>query len=606
MRINQPVSQREFAFPEGRTLVSVTDLKGRITYCNPAFIEVSGFPRHELLGQPHNLVRHPDMPEDAFRDMWETIQAGLPWTGLVKNRRKNGDHYWVQANATPMMDGDRVTGFLSVRTQPSREQVADAEALYARMRDEAARGRLVTRLHRGAVVREDTLGRVRRLLTPGVTAQLVLAQAVVAMVAFFGSNLPMAAELVLVLLAATASVWFSRQRLVVPMENVLEDANRLASGDLATPVRTGASGLAGKLQQALMQMSVNLRTVVTDTRTEIENVRIAVDEIAAGNHDLSARTESQAGSLEQTAASMEQINSTVKQSADSAAQGARQARDTAEVARRSHEAVQAVADTMSGISASSKRIEEIIQVVEGVAFQTNILALNAAVEAARAGDAGRGFSVVASEVRALAQRTSGAAKEIRTLISASSEQVSKGANQAADARDRMDAALQAVSSVDSTLDHIRTAASEQQTGIAQINEAISHMDSLTQQNAAMVEEIAASASSLRGQVESVENSMRLFRLRPGDHTIAELDAVGLRKASRGEGADAAPAQSLTERLSSKARDAARQADAQHAAKRQALGGPTAPARPAPAPAALPNRAPAPAPAHAGDDDWTSF
>jgi aerotaxis receptor len=609
MRINQPVSQREYAFPEGRTLVSVTDLKGRITYCNPAFIEVSGFPRHELLGQPHNLVRHPDMPEEAFRDMWETIQSGLPWTGLVKNRRKNGDHYWVQANATPMMDGDRITGFLSVRSQPTREQVAAAEALYARMRDEAARGRVVTRLHRGVVTREDTLGRVRHALTPGITAQLVVAQAGVAGVVFVGSNLPLAVEIGLVLAAAAASVWFTRQRLVVPMENVLTDANRLASGDLATPVRTGASGLAGKLQAALNQMSMNLRTVVTDTRSEIESVRVAVDEIAAGNHDLSARTESQAGSLEQTAASMEQINSTVKQSADSAAQGARQARDTAEVARRSHEAVQAVADTMSGISASSKRIEEIIQVVEGVAFQTNILALNAAVEAARAGDAGRGFAVVASEVRSLAQRTSGAAKEIRTLISASSEQVAKGTTQAQDARARMDAALEAVSGVDSTLDHIRTAASEQQTGIAQINEAISHMDSLTQQNAAMVEEIAASASSLRGQVEAVENSMRLFRLRVGDHTIAELDAVGLRKASREPAAEApAQAQSLTERLSSKARDAARQADHQHAAKRQSLGAPAGSTpRAAPAAAALPNRAPAPAPAHAGgDDDWTSF
>src|SRR5262245_26583179 len=124
MRNNQPVSQREYTFPPADTLVSVTDLKGRITYCNGAFIEVSGYARDELLGQPHNLVRHPDMPEEAFRDLWATIQAGFPWTGLVKNRRKNGDHYWVQANATPMKDGERITGFLSVRTCPTREAVA--------------------------------------------------------------------------------------------------------------------------------------------------------------------------------------------------------------------------------------------------------------------------------------------------------------------------------------------------------------------------------------------------------------------------------------------------------------------------------------------------
>jgi aerotaxis receptor len=153
MRDNQPVSHQEYLLQESQTLVSVTDLKGRITYCNPAFIEVSGFTRDELLGQPHNIVRHPDMPEEAFRDLWGTIQAGLPWQGLVKNRRKNGDHYWVQANATPMMDGDQITGFLSVRTTPTREQVNGAEALYARMRDEASTGQRRHVLHRGQMRR---------------------------------------------------------------------------------------------------------------------------------------------------------------------------------------------------------------------------------------------------------------------------------------------------------------------------------------------------------------------------------------------------------------------------------------------------------------------
>ena len=151
-------------------------MKGRITYCNPAFVEVSGFSTEELLGQPHNIVRHPDMPEEAFRDMWHTIQGGLPWSGMVKNRRKNGDHYWVQANATPMRDGQRIVGFLSVRTQPSRDAVAAAEALYARMRDEAAQGRKVHGLRRGAVVRLDALGRLRAALTPGLRGQLFALQ----------------------------------------------------------------------------------------------------------------------------------------------------------------------------------------------------------------------------------------------------------------------------------------------------------------------------------------------------------------------------------------------------------------------------------------------
>lgn len=134
MRNNQPISQREHTYPAEQPLVSVTGLKGRITYCNPAFIDASGFTAEDFLGQPHNIVRHPDMPEEAFRDMWHTIRAGVPWCGLAKNRRQHGDHYWVQANATPMMEGDTVTGFLSVRTVPSRAAVQAAEQLYARMR----------------------------------------------------------------------------------------------------------------------------------------------------------------------------------------------------------------------------------------------------------------------------------------------------------------------------------------------------------------------------------------------------------------------------------------------------------------------------------------
>ena len=143
MRTNLPVTANEFTFAERDTLVSVTDTKGRITYCNPAFVLVSGFAHEYLLGQPHNIVRHPDMPEEAYRDLWDTIAKGLPWTGLVKNRRKNGDFYWVQANVTPLRDGEQITGYLSVRTLPSREQVQAAEKLYATMRAEAQAGRAV-------------------------------------------------------------------------------------------------------------------------------------------------------------------------------------------------------------------------------------------------------------------------------------------------------------------------------------------------------------------------------------------------------------------------------------------------------------------------------
>ncbi|MEN9630899.1 MAG: hypothetical protein RJA10_4127, partial [Pseudomonadota bacterium] len=172
MRTNLPITTSEYSLPAGQTLVSVTDLKGRITYCNPAFITVSGFSRDELLGQPHNIVRHPDMPEEAFRDMWATIQAGLPWTGLVKNRRKDGAFYWVRANATPMKQGDRITGYLSVRSAPTRDEVQANTALYARMQEQARAGRQVLALERGRVVRRDVLGRCLAALTPGQRGRL--------------------------------------------------------------------------------------------------------------------------------------------------------------------------------------------------------------------------------------------------------------------------------------------------------------------------------------------------------------------------------------------------------------------------------------------------
>lgn len=537
MRNNQPVSGREYQFPVDQTLVSVTDLKGRITYCNPAFIEVSGFTREELLGQPHNLVRHPDMPAEAFRDLWNTIQSGSPWSGYVKNRRKNGDHYWVQANATPMMDGDRITGFLSVRTHPPREAVEAAERLYASMREQAASGNLRHVLHRGEVRRRDLWGRLGQMLQPQTHGKLLALQLTVsaAVVMAAWADLPDAAVLGVAALTTIAAVWGVRRLMVAPLKGLVSDANRLASGDLSHRVATEASGDIGRLQRALMQMSVNLRTVVADVRSEVRQLGDAVGEIAAGNHDLSARTESQASSLQQTAASMDEINGTVQQSATSAMRGAELAHATAEVTESSNAAVLAAAETMERITQSSKQIGEIVQLIEGVAFQTNILALNAAVEAARAGESGRGFAVVASEVRALAQRSSGAAREIRELIVESASRVEQGSNRTTEARERMKQALSSVAKVRTALDEISSAAREQQQGIAQINEGVNQIDGITQQNAALVEQLAAAAQSLQSRAEGVSDSMRLFRLVRGEQSLSEVDAVGLRRVSKQAG-----------------------------------------------------------------------
>ena len=531
MRTNLPITQNGYSFPADQTLVSVTDTKGRITYCNPDFATVSGYTTLELMGQPHNVVRHPEMPEEAFRDMWETIQTKHSWIGLVKNRRKNGDYYWVQANATPMVDGDQITGYLSVRTAPTREAVATAERLYAQMNAEAKSGRKVTALHHGEVIRNDWVGRLQRLMKPNLVTKLAMVQVVLTgiVLAAMAWGLPLLGVAVLAAFAGGLTVWSTWSMTIAPLSQLVGDANHLAAGDLSHKVSINGDGLILELQQAMMQMSLNLRTVVSDVRQEIDHLSVAVQEIADGNQDLSSRTESQASSLEETAASMEQINGTVQQSSAAAKRGSQLAHETSSVTSRSNEAVVSVAASMDSISQSSNRITEIIHLIEGVAFQTNILALNAAVEAARAGEQGRGFAVVASEVRALAQRTTAAAKEIKQLITESNERIAKGSEQTSTALERMKSALQAVDKVNTVLDEISNASSEQTLGISQINEAIAQMDSLTQQNAAMVEELAATAGAVTEQVHGVRNSMRLFRLKRGETTIAQIDAVALRR-----------------------------------------------------------------------------
>jgi aerotaxis receptor len=308
-------------------------------------------------------------------------------------------------------------------------------------------------------------------------------------------------------------------------------ANRMAAGDLTQKMATGSSGIIGQLQRAQAQLNVNLRSIVRDARNEVRQMRVATSEIASGNQDLSARTESQAAALQQTASSMEQITGTVRNSAESAAQASDLAGKASDVTQRGSDAMGAVTCTMQAISQSSQRIAEIIGVIDGIAFQTNILALNAAVEAARAGEQGRGFAVVASEVRALAQRTTAAAREIKHLIEASNTQILSGNTQTGSAQSTMDEALRSVRQVTEVIQTISGGAREQLTGISQINEAVTQMDSVTQRNAALVQQIAAAATGLQAQALALAEAVGVFRLESGQPT-QPTDAVSLRKTAR--------------------------------------------------------------------------
>jgi aerotaxis receptor len=514
MRNNQPVTQHEYQFPEGVTLMSTTDTQSHIQYANEAFVEVSGFAREEIVGQPHNAVRHPDMPVEAYADMWATLKAGQSWTALVKNRRKNGDHYWVRANATPMVRGGVVTGYMSVRTKPRADEVAAAEALYKRFREGTAKG---LAFYKGIVVRTGLLGWTSMFQTLSIRGRLRLACGLAALIGLGAATAAGVAGPVLGMVAAGILggallnyVMLARQ-LAAPLELILKEAETVASGQTAHTTSLDRVDELGMLMRAVNQAGLNLRCLVDDVAARSEVVASASVQIASGNNDLSSRTESQASALEETAASMEQFSSTVKQNADNSRQANQLAQTASTVAVKGGEVVAEVVDTMKGINDSSKKIADIISVIDGIAFQTNILALNAAVEAARAGEQGRGFAVVAGEVRSLAGRSAEAAKEIKSLITASVERVAQGSALVDQAGTTMNEVVTAIRRVTDLVGEITVASNEQSQGVMQVGEAITLLDQSTQQNAALVEESAAAADSMKQQANQLVSAVNVYK-----------------------------------------------------------------------------------------------
>lgn len=744
MRNNQPITDKEYHVPEGQLLVSKTDLSGTIIECNDAFEAASGYWREELIGQPHNMIRHPDVPEAVFKDMWTDLKNGIPWIQLVKNRRKDGGYYWVKAQVTPIFEKGEICGYMSVRSAVSEAEKQAASQAYLAIKSgqlKIRHGKLYAGLNSTklnvlahiapplqlglAVLVLSLIPTLVNLMQPSLIPSwvlLLLSGGLMISIILYGIGLSKAQQFAIralqkmaggqslnehhydpesysgklrnaivstylaflenreesayqldqanqlkmaldklqsnVMMAdanynimylneniqtflstreaklkkalpnfdaknligqnidifhknpahqrsmlkalhepMTANIevagyhfelsvmpitnrtgtrtgtlveWRDRTQEVQLLENVgatvkkaqkgylddridvselegvaaelsgsinelmdalqgaMNDVVRvttgMANGDLTQMIENEFEGQLGELTEAINQSISRVDGVITiaiDAATVVDG---AAQEVSQGSHDLSDRVQEQASALEQTSATMDQMNSTIQQNTENTQHASDVARAVQQKSQEGSVVMNQTIDAMKSIQASSHKIAEIVTLIDGIAFQTNLLALNAAVEAARAGEHGRGFAVVAGEVRGLAQKSAEAAKDIKNLITESVDRINQGTKLADQSGEVLQGITGSVDEVTRLIEQVAHATSEQAKGIHQVHNAVTSIDKVTQQNAALVEETAAAAESLRDQSTNLNREMKFFKItrsQPG-HQVTEL------------------------------------------------------------------------------------
>ena len=499
------VTQNEYPLDDDTTLMSTTDVHSYITHANDTFVQVSGYQLDELTGQPHNMVRHPDMPKAAFADMWYTLQQGEPWSGIVKNRRKNGDHYWVRANAVPMVRRGQVTGYMSIRTKATAEEIAAVEPLYRALND----GSCKKRVHKGLVVGKGWLGKLPAMpLRWRVRCVMAALFAVLAatLVATSAGWIPLAAAALVMLLGTL----LFEQQIVRPVENVARQALKVATGERNSVQHLNRSDELGLTLRAVGQLGLMCRWLINDVSSQVVSVRDGSDRLAQGNEDLNDRTRQTVANVQQTVATMNQMAASVQSNSETAAEVDKLSVAASSAATKGGNAMQTVVKTMDDIADSTQRIGSITSLINDIAFQTNILALNAAVEAARAGEQGKGFAVVAGEVRHLASRSASAANDIRKLIDASASKVQSGSEQVHAAGRTMDDIVEQVKNVTQLIAQISHATSEQATRLSELTRAVAELDSITQKNADLVEESAHISAMVKHRAGRLKDAVTVL------------------------------------------------------------------------------------------------
>ncbi|NER64865.1 methyl-accepting chemotaxis protein [Pseudomonas sp. MAFF212427] len=490
MKSNLPVTGRNVDYPADANILSTTDLTSLLTYANDDFLTVSGFAREELIGSLHHIVRHPDMPAQAFAQMWQTLKAGRSWMGLVKNRCKNGDHYWVSAFVSPVTSGGQTVEYQSVRTKPGAAQVEAAERCYARLRE----------------------GRVawwQRLPVPGLAVQLGLGVALVLAAVLGTSRLllpPLPLQGLLELGVAGGLSGLLIALLLRPFEQLRLRAQAIADNPLSQQLYTGKRGAVGQVEFALLMLEAQLGAVVGRIGDTSQRLAGHTAELASHLQTSHTTTLGQQGEADQVAAAINQMTASVAEVASSAQQASEAAEHAEGATQTGHQlvdqsrssilelagALASATEVIHTLEGHSTEISGVLSVIHSIAEQTNLLALNAAIEAARAGDQGRGFAVVADEVRGLAQRTAQSTGEIQRMISA----LQRGA------RDAVQAMQQSREHAGHSVDQAQLASS----ALDGISQRVNQISEMSLQIAAAVEQQSLVSEDINRNIISIRQA----------------------------------------------------------------------------------------------------
>lgn len=521
MKINLPVTQINSAFPSGANLISTTDLKGSVTSANAAFCNLAGFTEEELIGKNHNQVRHPDMPVEAFADLWETVQSKNPWMGLVKNRCKNGDHYYVDAYVTPIFDGNEVAGYQSVRKEPSQSSIERAETLYRNLREN--KKAILTKLYPSNITIV-----VKSWISAALVATPVLAVGI-------SMQMPAISGLALVVFAISGVLGYLQ---TIPITKLSKKASAVADNPITQKIYTGRGDELGQIELALHAQDSLVNTIlcrISQSGELMENVVSESQEIVILTTEGTTRQQEEVGQL---ATALNQMTTTVAEVARIAESTSQNSRD---VSRQANEGMDLVKNSINDIKTLASAIDNsntiinklkgdcdsigtVIEVISDIADQTNLLALNAAIEAARAGDQGRGFAVVADEVRTLASSTQESTKKISEVITSlqasaneamsSMETAQSSSNNSVTESEKLDQAFSKINSaieeITSMSEQVATASEQQSVATEEINRnvtAISDVANITKENG---DRTAAITEQLRGQVSSLGVLVKQF------------------------------------------------------------------------------------------------